>query len=321
MILTVGLFGSSPAWADNSALISQFSDFQYVSEVGVSGLQSSYYPLTQAAGGLCPSSMPVLGTSRVYYPPDVGTVPSPGYYSPSEAAIFDEGMLGVKVDANNNLVVQLATAMNPRTGYYDSGWATQYGQGDMFITVKNGTNVTQFALLNTWARNANGGLLQLGGGFFGTAQAFHVGNEGDLVQLRNSSDVTATGGGGAYSQGYTPPPVGLDYRVFADGGIVSPASLTITPVSPVLGGNGTGFDDLPVTWYVETWTVAASALSTSSDFEVSLHTTFSCGNDQIGLDAPISIKEQAPGTVPAPGAVVLGMIGLGSVGYFRRRKA
>jgi hypothetical protein len=46
-------------------------------------------------------------------------------------------------------------------------------------------------------------------------------------------------------------------------------------------------------------------------FEISLHQTTSCGNDQIGMVA----------AVPLPGAVVLGMLGLGAAGWRLRRQS
>jgi len=301
LTLTLGLLGGQPAWAD---LSSQFSGFESVNEVGVSGLQSSYNSPT-SAGNLCPATMPVLGASRVVYPNGVGAVPSPGNYAPATAALFDEGMLGIQVQGGN-LVVRLATGINPATGYqYGSNW---FDQGDVFITVGDTSGVKQFALLNDWGA--------VSGNSFTAAQTFHTGRQGDLVQIINSGQVTATGGAAGYPPGGSSPPTGLDYRCFANGGTdLGNAGLTISTVA------GTGFNGTSLTWYVETWTLPVSQLSSNNSFDISLHSAFSCGNDQIGLTSDVNITHPPDNPTPTPAAVVLGLLGLSALGVWMRRYA
>ena len=129
----------SVGWAD-PWLADQFAGYETVWEVGVSGLQSSYYTDTQS-GTTLPDYMFTLGPDRVSYPHGVGEVPSPGGLVGEN---FDEGALGVKVEGGN-LVVQVAGGLNPLTGYYYDGWKTWYGQGDVFVTVEDTVGIRQYA--------------------------------------------------------------------------------------------------------------------------------------------------------------------------------
>ena len=211
------IVSSSTVWAD---LSSEFSGYHVVSEVGVSGLQSSYYMDTKS-GITLPDYMFSLGPQHVSYPHGVGQVPSPGG---SVGRFFDEGVIGVRVQGGD-LTIQVAGGLNPLEGYYYSGWKTWYGQGDVFVTVEDTAGISHFALLNSWPRDGSGSYRQLNGGHFNTAQDFHtVGGgggtslEGHLVSLSAYSDVVRTGGTGSYYPNYSSPPVGLDYRVYAQGG-------------------------------------------------------------------------------------------------------
>ncbi len=291
----------SPAWAD---LSSWFAGYTTSWEVGVSGLQSSYDQDTQAGspltGGTISSSLPVLGPQRVSYPWGIGTVPSPGG---SEGQNFDVGALGVRI-SGGQLTVRVATALDPVNGYYSSYWDAWYGVGDMFLSVRDSSGVRHYALLNTWARDGSGTPRTLNGGHFADARNFHVAGgpggtslEGHLVQLNSDADITLTGGTGAYTASNAPD--GLDMRAYASGGTdLGDANLTHDTVTD--GGR---------TWYIQTWTVGLASLSLDPAFDLALHIAASCGNDQGGLLV----------TVPSPGAALLGLIGLSSIGAVRRR--
>ncbi|MBN1361366.1 MAG: hypothetical protein JW993_12280 [Sedimentisphaerales bacterium] len=289
---------SCPAvWAD---LAGEFLGYQTVWGVGASGLVSS-----NGATAL-PVSMFSLGgasgTERVTYPYSIGQVPSPGG---SVGQNFDQGTLGVKVQGDD-LMVKLASRLDPRKGYYYSGWSSLYGQGDVFLTVDDSeAGVKNFALLTMWAKNASGALLhlgQLGESYYNQAQQFHDGLEGYLVNLTSENNVVLTSGAGAYTPSYSVGglPQGLDYRVFAQGG-TSVVNANVQ-VGSVTDGQ---------TWYLQTWTVPMNWLSNDGAFTLGLHTAVSCSNDQIGMVAQ----------VPVPAAALLGMLGLSVAGWRLRRLA
>lgn len=284
-------------------LIQQFTGFDSIWEVGTSGLRSSYYTDTKnnvpVSGATTANFLPAFGPQRVSYPSGVGEVPSPGG---SVGSHFDQGVLGVKTE-DGNLIVQLATGLNPLTGYYHSGWNTWYGQGDLFLDVADQSGVSHYAALSMWGRDVQGNPISLNGGHFNAAQAFHVGGsgrsnlEGHLVKLATDANVTTTGGTGAYTASNAP--AGLDMRVYASGG-TDRGNAALVQAS---------LSDRGQSWYVQTWTIDLSSLSSDRMFNVALHAAASCGNDQIG------------GTfnVPEPSSVLLVLGGL--VGILRYRRA
>ncbi len=276
-------------------LVQTFADFNAVWEIGVSGLQSSYFADTKIGrpltGPITSSALPVFGPNRVTYPSGVGPVPSPGG---AVGLNFDQGVLGMKL-VDDNVIFQLATALNPQTGYYYSGWHTWYGQGDLFVDLADCAGVRHFALLNTWSRDANGNPISLNGGHFSAAQSFHLTGgaggsslEGHLVRLNADSNVTLTGGTGAY--GPSSAPLGLDLRTSASGG-TDLGSAGLVQSSVLNAGR---------TWYLQTWSVGRGTLSTDPTFNLGLHAAPSCGNDQIG----------GLYSIPEPGPLVLFAAGI-----------
>jgi len=284
----------STAWAD---LTSEFAGFTWVKENKVSGLTSS-------VNMSLPGSMFTLGPGRVSYPSGIGTVPSPGYYNWAEAQVFDEGGLGVRV-SDGKLIVRAAGGLNPQTGYWSAGHSQRYGSGDVFLTIDDlDVGVRNFALLNSWARDASGAVLAIGGTWYNVAQTFHVGGlEGHLVRLTGAGDVALTGGDGAYGA-WTPS--GLDSRVYAQGGVDMGDALLTHSSTTDDGLNGA----INQAFYIQTWTVPLNLLSTYGTFDIGLHQATSCGNDQIGLVT----------TAPVPGAVMLAVLGFGTAGWRLRRR-
>ncbi|MGD8451463.1 MAG: PEP-CTERM sorting domain-containing protein [Phycisphaerae bacterium] len=299
-VLVVATLGTCLVQAD---LVNAFSGFDATWEIGVSGLKSSYYNDTAQghplSGPTISNYFPELGPDRVSYPSGVGQVPSPGG---STGLAFDQGVLGAQV-VDGALVLQLATALDPHAGYYHNGWGAWYGEGDLFVTVSDSDGISHFALLNTWARNSEGDPISLNGGHFADAQEFHLFGgtgdtslEGHLVALLGDGDVTLTGGQGAYTASNAP--VGLDMRAFAEGGDdLGDAGLTYATII-----------DSNRTWYLETWSIDLSQLSTDATFDIALHTAASCGNDQIALSC----------SVPEPGTMLLVVSGL-ALAFSRRR--
>ncbi|MFC1634012.1 hypothetical protein ACFL5Z_04160 [Planctomycetota bacterium] len=282
-------------------LSSEFSGYNAIWEVGVSGLQSSYHSDTKS-GITLPDYMFSLGPQRVSYPHGIGQIPSPGG---SVGRAFDEGVLGIRAQGGD-VVIQVAGALNPLTGYYYSGWRAWYGQGDVFLTVEDSAGIAHFALLNSWPRSASGSYRTLNGGHFDAARDFHMGAggganlQGHLVSLLDVDDVGLTGGKGSYYPGYKPSPKGLDYRVFAQGGVdIGDAGLVHSQMA-----------DFGQDWFIQTWTFPTSWLSSDSVFTIGLHKAASCGNDQIGMVT----------VVPAPGAFLLGLAGFGTIGFIKRMR-
>jgi len=281
-------------------LLDFFTDYITFNDIGVSGLESSYYYDTKnslpVTGPTTGTLLPVLGPNRVTYPSGVGQVPSPGG---GIGKHFDQGLLGVKVE-NGNLIVRLAGGLDPQTGYYHSGWKTWYGQGDLFLSIFDSRGVSHYALLSAWARDSQGQPISLNGGHFSAAQNYHVAGgagasslEGHLVRLESDSQVTLTGGNGAYHPGIAP--IGLDLRTFASGGTDLGYANLVHNVVHDLGQN----------WYLQTWTVGLGTLSADGTFVVGMHAAPSCGNDQIGGEVSISIPEPSSIGLLAIGALLL----------------
>ena len=284
-VFAVLVLGSSWAGAD---FITEFSGFDSVNEVGVSGLASSYFGDTQAglpvSGPLISQSLATFGPQRVSYPSGIGEVPSPGG---AIGANFDQGALGLKLEGNE-LVFKLATALDPTEGYYHNGWKTWYGQGDLFVSVADDSGVNHFALLSAWARDAKDDAINYNKNYYNKAENFHLKGgvrndslEGHLVALQYDSDVLLTGGTGAYTSSNAPN--GLDRRVFAAAGLdLGDAGLTFGSFTE--GGR---------TWYTETWRLNVASLSSYNEFTLGLHSAASCGNDQIGGNFSVAIPEPA----------------------------
>lgn len=300
LIVATLVIGTVSASAD---LHHEFTGFDTVWEVGVSGQESSYHADTRSgtplSGATTANSLASFGPNRVSYPSGIGPVPSPGG---AVGRNFDQGVLGTKIEGGK-LVVRLAGGLNPQAGYYHNGWHTWYGQGNVFVTVGDSAGISHFALLSAWARDAAGNPISLNGGHFDAARAFHVGGgaggsslEGHLIRLTADADITPTGGTGSYDAGNAP--AGLDLRAFAEGGQdVADASLTHSSLW-----------DLGQTWYLQTWTIGLSGLSSDPAFSIGLHSVASCGNDQIG-DCR---------AVPEPSSVLLALGGCVLLFCFRR---
>jgi hypothetical protein len=334
ILMTAGVLGMAalcltacPMSALADALTGQFpTSMNVVNEVGVSGMESSYYQYTRPDPFpliLVPAVMPSLGFNRVSYPDGVGAVPSPGAYSAIDARTFDEGMFGVQVK-DGTLTVRVASGMDPKVGAYDGGWARWYDQGDLFVSVQDSLGVRQYALLNTWRQDANGSFLQIDDGSFNTAQAFHVGKVGALVQLATNSQVAQYGGGGAYDPTYHYVPTttngyGLDYRAFAQGGSVISGTDYLTLDQAAV--QAPGYGGVVQNWYLETWTVPFSMFSSDQTATFGFHIAFDCGNDQIGWVGDLPSAPHVGQQVPAPAAIVLGLIGITSLGLYMRRYA
>jgi len=299
-VFTIMVLGTGHARAD---FISEFDGFATIDGIGVSGLTSSYYGDTTAGlsltGPTTSTSLALFGSDRISYPSNIGEVPSPGGLLGTH---FDQGMLGWKLDGSQ-LTFKLAGGLDPLSGYYHSGWKTWYGQGDLFVSVKDNLGLHHFALLSNWATDDGGNPHQLNRGFFSDAQAFHLSGgaggeniEGHLVELAMDSDVLISGGRGAYTSSNAP--FGLDRRVYAGGG---------TDLGDAALVHGS-FSDLGQQWYTQTWTLNLADLSTDADFEIGLHAAPSCGNDQIG----------ATFAIPEPATLALLTFGLAAVGLRRR---
>jgi len=272
--LTIIAVLASTAALAQADLIDAFADYNTIWEQGVSGLRSSYGADTRTnqavTGPITGSELAEFESDRVSYPSGVGTHPSPGGEIGSH---FDEGALGYRVD-DGNLVIQVASGMDPLTGYYHSQYRKWYGQGDMFLDVQDSTGVRHFALLNAWAHSESGDPRAYNGNHFNSARSFHLpdddSREGNLVQLVENRDVALAGGPGAYRSNRAP--TGLDTRIFAKDGI--DLGFMDLELETIVGANQN--------WYLQRWTVPLATLSADPEFDVGLHIATTCGNDQIG---------------------------------------
>ena len=298
-LLIVMVVGYNQTRAD---FITEFAGYETINEVGVSGLTSSYY--TDSTGGVplsgptISTTLATLGPDRVTYPYNIGQVPSPGG---SVGKYFDQGALGIKIEGDQ-LTVKLATGLDPQAGYYYNGWRTWYGQGDLFISVADSEGVSHYALLSAWARDESNTPRSLNGGHFADARSFHTEGaadggslEGHLVALQQDSDISVSGGTGAYTSGNAPG--GLDRRVFASGG---------TDLADAALLNGM-FSDGGQQWYTQSWTFRLGNLSSDDSFAIGMHAAPTCGNDQIA------------GNFVIPEPVALALLVAGSFIMLRRR--
>lgn len=299
------LVGGAPAWA---GLLDQFTGFQTINEIGVSGLRSSYYNDTvnnhAISGGMTSTTVATLGPNRVSYPNGVGGVPSPGG---SLGAHFDLGVMGIQVNSGQ-VTVRVASRLNPLTGFRTGG--VNYGIGDMFMTVQDGVGLRQYGLLSTWARNGSTALSIGGGGSANNAaRTFHTTGggggtslEGHLVRLNSDSNVVLTGGTNGYSPSSAPN--GLDVRAFARSGTdLGSANLVNSSVV-----------DSGVTWYLETWRFNLGSVSAQNNLTLGWHITYNCGNDQTGGTTHVA-------AVPSPESTLLGGLGMVALAVLRRRMA
>ncbi len=301
LLITTILFASTAfARAD---LVSMFHGYESVWGVGVSGQTSSYYSDVKAGatldGATTGGSLPVFGPDRISYPSGIGQVPSPGGAVGME---YDQGVIGVRA-SGDDVYVRLATRLDPMHGVYNKAWKTWYGQGDVFMAVEDSAGLSHFALLNYWPVDDAGKPRNINRNYFKSAEAFHVSGgpdggslEGQLVALGSNSDVTRVGGRGAYTGNKIP--TGLDTRAYAQGGaVLGDAGLSLSMITE---------DD--ATWYIETWAFDAGQLSDDPTFDLALHTSATCGNDQIGGRFP----------VPEPNSLLLMVAGVLAACRLRR---
>lgn len=287
------LVGTTPTWA---GLLDHFAGYSTVQEVGTSGLQSSYSGDSisglSVTGPTTSAVLPALGPNRVGYP-NVGEAPSGG-------SAFDLGVLGMRVNGVM-LELRVASGINPLTGLMHSG--VVFGVGDALITVRDSAGISHFAALSAWARDGGGAPRSLNGGFLDDAMNFHTSGgsggaslEGHLVGFSLDGDVQRTGGTLAFNAGNAP--AGLDIRAFAKAGTdLGDASLAHASVN-----------DLGQDWFLQSWSIPLANLSSDADFDVALHMTVSCGNDQIGGEMH----------VPEPSSAVLSLLGLTGLASLRR---
>lgn len=295
---------ASPVLADMASSVMSNNGYLILAdEVGVSGLQSSYHGLTLSH--VAYNNVPTLGPGRVNYPGGVGAVPSPGG---NLGRPFDQGVLGYKLNGSN-ITFGLATGLNPAAwqvlgGAYGN---TKHGQGDLFIDVLSDSGMSHYAFLN----NINSNQALGHSGYFDPAKNFRYGSGpsvGELVRLSTENDIAKIGGNYGYVRGGNSP-AGLDERVFAKGGTdMNVGTLNITSFladEPL--GNGS-----PMTFYLMEWTAPLSIFGTGP-LTFALHSTATCGNDQIG-----AIFSTPTIQIPSPSALALGLIGFGWIGRVRR---
>ena len=94
-------------------------------------------------------------------------------------------------------------------------------------------------------------------------------------------------------------PAGLDLRAYAKGGSdLGSAGLTQSVLS-----------DRGQNWYIQTWTIDLGSLSDAAAYNIGLHASASCGNDQIG----------GTFSIPEPSSLGLVLSGAALLPILRRR--
>ncbi len=268
----------TPAWR---MLINGFAVIE--DGVGTTGRHSDYHGRTMDDDALF--ELPSFGSKRLRYG---------GKRSPAAGFEFDEGVLAYRVDGDD-LVVSVAAGV--AAAHWYQGSSALIGQGDLFLTVRQGDEINHFALLN----EINGGRRCGNDGRWRAAQRFRYGGAaqvGHAVLLESEDQISHSGGIDGHGRGGNSPE-GLDERVFACGGTDTQAGTlthyTFDAAQPLACNR-------EVTWHVSEWVIPLTVLGDEEEaMEVAFHIAPSCGNDQLNGKAKIaSKKDRQPQEDPEP---------------------
>lgn len=264
------------------ALRMEFLGFTVLEDgTGTTGRHSSYHGRTMAEDELY--GLPEFLDQRLRYG---------GRLIPASGSHFDEGVLAYRIDGDD-LIVAVAAQVSA-TEWIERPGNGPVGQGDLFVTVRQGRDVQQFALLN----EMNGARSTGNEGRWRAAQKYRYAGEveiGQAIRLEDEAQVVTSGGHSGHARGENSPE-GLDERVFVrDGestGLGSVRHYDFDAVQPLEGGE-------MVRWFVTEWTVPLCVFGDEDEsMELAFHVSPSCGNDQIGgiLPVPSRTERENPPT-------------------------
>ena len=214
-----------------------------------------------------------------------------GRLVPAQGSVYDEGVLAYRIEGDQ-LVVAVACGVGAEN--WHQGHSDNFvGQGDLFVTARQGRDVQQFALLN----DMNGCRTVGVDGRWRPAQRFRYTTEaevGHAVFLDAEEQIVTSGGDQGHARGENSPE-GLDERIFACGGettgLGSVRHFDFEAVQPLEGGD-------TMRWFVSEWTVPLVVFGDEEEaMELAFHIAPSCGNDQIGgvLVVPSKSEREAAG--------------------------